>query len=256
MTHAYPVYTIEAECQDCYKCVRHCPVKAIRVRDGHAAVIPELCVACGKCVEVCPVKAKQVRNGTGRLRLLLSEPAPVYASLAPSWVSEFKNVTSGQLIRALKQLGFAGVSETALGAQLVSAQVARELDGGVTGLLLSSACPTAVDFVRKYLPHLAGCITPVGSPLMAHARMLRDRYGDGIRVVFIGPCIGKKNEADRNPKLLNLAVTYPELRQMFREASIHPERLAADPADRFVPEAAEEGAQYPVEGGMNDTIRC
>ena len=121
MTHAYPVYTIEAECQDCYKCVRHCPVKAIRVRDGHAAVIPELCVACGKCVEVCPVKAKQVRNGTGRLRLLLSEPAPVYASLAPSWVSEFKNVTSGQLIRALKQLGFAGVSETALGAQLVSA---------------------------------------------------------------------------------------------------------------------------------------
>ena len=75
MTHAYPVYTIEAECQDCYKCVRHCPVKAIRVRDGHAAVIPELCVACGKCVEVCPVKAKQVRNGTGRLRLLLSEPA-------------------------------------------------------------------------------------------------------------------------------------------------------------------------------------
>ena len=255
MTHAYPVYTIEAESQDCYKCVRHCPVKAIRVRDGHAAVIPELCVACGKCVEVCPVKAKQVRNGTGRLRLLLSEPAPVYASLAPSWVSEFKNVTSGQLIRALKQLGFAGVSETALGAQLVSAQVARELDGGVTGLLLSSACPTAVDFVRKYLPHLAGCITPVGSPLMAHARMLRDRYGDGIRVVFIGPCIGKKNEADRNPKLLNLAVTYPELRQMFREASIHPERLAADPADRFVPEAAEEGAQYPVEGGMNDTIR-
>ena len=129
MTHAYPVYTIEAECQDCYKCVRHCPVKAIRVRDGHAAVIPELCVACGKCVEVCPVKAKQVRNGTGRLRLLLSEPAPVYASLAPSWVSEFKNVTSGQLIRALKQLGFAGVSETALGAQLVSAQVARELVG-------------------------------------------------------------------------------------------------------------------------------
>lgn len=116
MNHTYPVYTIEAECQDCYKCVRHCPVKAIRVRDGHAAVLPELCVACGKCVEVCPVKAKQVRNDTGRLKRLLAEPAPVYASLAPSWVSEFKNVTPGQLIRALKLLGFAGVSETALGA--------------------------------------------------------------------------------------------------------------------------------------------
>ena len=72
MNHSYPVYTIEAECQDCYKCVRHCPVKAIQVRDGHATVLPELCIACGKCVEVCPVKAKQVRNDTGRLRLLLA----------------------------------------------------------------------------------------------------------------------------------------------------------------------------------------
>ncbi len=256
MNHSYPVYTIETECQDCYKCVRHCPVKAIRVRDGHAAVLPELCVACGKCVEVCPVKAKQVRNGTGRARLLLGEPTPVYASLAPSWVSEFKGIEAGKLIRALKLLGFAGVSETALGAQLVSAHVAKELDAGnVSGIVLSSACPTAADFVRKYLPHLAPAITRVASPLLAHCRLLRDRFGEEIRVIFIGPCIGKKNEADRNPELLNLALTYPELRQLLREAGILPERLSPEPADRFVPEPAEEGAQYPVEGGMNDTIR-
>ena len=255
MNHTYPVYTIEAECQDCYKCVRHCPVKAIRVRDGHAAVLPELCVACGKCVEVCPVKAKQVRNDTGRLKRLLAEPAPVYASLAPSWVSEFKNVTPGQLIRALKLLGFAGVSETALGAQLVSAQVAGELDGGNPGLLLSSACPTAVDYIRKYIPRLASNITPVGSPLMAHCRLLRDTFGNDIRVVFVGPCISKKNEADRNPALLNLAITYPELKQLLRENKIEPERLTPEEDDRFIPETAEEGAQYPVEGGMNDTIQ-
>ena len=154
MNHTYPVYTIEAECQDCYKCVRHCPVKAIQVRDGHAAVIPEMCVACGNCVEVCPVKAKQVRNGTGRARRLLAETVPVYVSLAPSWVSEFRGVSAAQLVRALKELGVAGVSETALGAQLVSAEIARELDGGSPGLLLSSACPTSVDFIRKYLPNL------------------------------------------------------------------------------------------------------
>ena len=152
MNHSYPVYTIEAECQDCYKCVRHCPVKAIRVRDGHAAVIPELCVACGKCVEVCPVKAKQVRNDTGRARLLLQDSSPVYASIAPSWVSEFRDLEPGKLIRALKLLGFAGVSETALGAQLVSARMAEALDAGTGGLLLSSACPTAGDFVRISLP--------------------------------------------------------------------------------------------------------
>ncbi len=254
MNHTYPVYTIEAECQDCYKCVRHCPVKAIQVRDGHAAVIPEMCVACGNCVEVCPVKAKQVRNGTGRARRLLAETVPVYVSLAPSWVSEFRGVSAAQLVRALKELGVAGVSETALGAQLVSAEIARELDGGSPGLLLSSACPTSVDFIRKYLPELAGRITPVASPLIAHCRLLRDTFGENIRTIFIGPCIAKKNESDRHPDLLNLALTYPELRQLFREEGIDPARVTPRAEDSFIPEAAEEGARYPIEGGMNDTI--
>ena len=254
MNHTYPVYTIEAECQDCYKCVRHCPVKAIQVRDGHAAVIPEMCVACGNCVEVCPVKAKQVRNGTGRARRLLAETVPVYVSLAPSWVSEFRGVSAAQLVRALKELGVAGVSETALGAQLVSAEIARELDGGSPGLLLSSACPTSVDFIRKYLPELAGRITPVASPLIAHCRLLRDTFGENIRTIFIGPCIAKKNESDRHPDLLNLALTYPELRQLFREEGIDPARVTPRAEVSFVPEAAEEGARYPIEGGMNDTI--
>ena len=254
MNHTYPVYTIEAECQDCYKCVRHCPVKAIQVRDGHAAVIPEMCVACGNCVEVCPVKAKQVRNGTGRARRLLAETVPVYVSLAPSWVSEFRGVSAAQLVRALKELGVAGVSETALGAQLVSAEIARELDGGSPGLLLSSACPTSVDFIRKYLPELAGRITPVASPLIAHCRLLRDTFSENIRTIFIGPCIAKKNESDRHPDLLNLALTYPELRQLFREEGIDPARVTPRAEDSFVPEAAEEGARYPIEGGMNDTI--
>ena len=254
MNHTYPVYTIEAECQDCYKCVRHCPVKAIQVRDGHAAVIPEMCVACGNCVEVCPVKAKQVRNGTGRARRLLADTVPVYVSLAPSWVSEFRGVSAAHLVRALKELGVAGVSETALGAQLVSAEIARELDGGSPGLLLSSACPTSVDFIRKYLPELAGRITPVASPLIAHCRLLRDTFGENIRTIFIGPCIAKKNESDRHPDLLNLALTYPELRQLFREEGIDPARVTPRAEDSFVPEAAEEGARYPIEGGMNDTI--
>ena len=254
MNHTYPVYTIEAECQDCYKCVRHCPVKAIQVRDGHAAVIPEMCVACGNCVEVCPVKAKQVRNGTGRARRLLAETVPVYVSLAPSWVSEFRGVSAAHLVRALKELGVAGVSETALGAQLVSAEIARELDGGSPGLLLSSVCPTSVDFIRKYLPELAGRITPVASPLIAHCRLLRDTFGENIRTIFIGPCIAKKNESDRHPDLLNLALTYPELRQLFREEGIDPARVTPRAEDSFVPEAAEEGARYPIEGGMNDTI--
>ena len=254
MEHSYPVFTIDAECQDCYKCVRHCPVKAIRVHHGHATVVPELCVACGRCVEVCPVRAKQVRNDTGRARLLLNEPAPVYVSLAPSWVNEFAELSSGQMIRALKLLGVTGVSETALGAQIVSGRMAAELESGAGGLMLSSACPSAADFICKYLPELADSLTQVGSPLMAHCRLLRDIYGADIKIAFIGPCISKKNEADRRPELLNLALTFLELKQLFRDAGIAPEKLIAEADDKFVPEEAEEGVRYPIEGGMNDTI--
>ncbi len=255
MNQTNPVYTVEAECQDCYKCVRHCPVKAIRVRDGHAQVIPEMCVACGKCVEVCPVKAKQVRNDLARLKVMLTEKIPVYASLAPSWVSEFADLPAGRMISALRKAGFTGVSETAIGAELVSAKVAAGLDKSKGGLLLSSACPTAVDFIRRYIPNLAPNITDVGSPLMSHCRFLRDTFGNEIRVVFIGPCIAKKNEADRNPDLLNLAITYPELKQLFREQGIDPAEMTPSADDRFVPRTANEGARYPVEGGMNDTIK-
>ena len=74
-----PVYTTENECQDCYKCVRHCPVKAIRIVGGKASVIPEACVACGECVKVCPAHAKKIRNDLARLRQLLESPARVYA---------------------------------------------------------------------------------------------------------------------------------------------------------------------------------
>lgn len=201
-----------------------------------------------------PSKRNRCATVPDGARRLLAETVPVYVSLAPSWVSEFRGVSAAQLVRALKELGVAGVSETALGAQLVSVEIARELDGGSPGLLLSSACPTSVDFIRKYLPELAGRITPVASPLIAHCRLLRDTFGENIRTIFIGPCIAKKNESDRHPDLLNLALTYPELRQLFREEGIDPARVTPRAEDSFVPEAAEEGARYPIEGGMNDTI--
>ncbi|MBO7089027.1 MAG: 4Fe-4S dicluster domain-containing protein, partial [Lentisphaeria bacterium] len=120
MNQGYPVFTADAECQDCFKCVRRCPVKAIKVEEGHASVMPELCIACGGCVEVCPVHAKKIRDDMTRARQLILGPDPVYVSLAPSWVSEFKGLPAKNMIAALKKLGFAGVGETAVGAQAVS----------------------------------------------------------------------------------------------------------------------------------------
>lgn len=255
MNHSYPIFTADAECQDCFKCVRHCPVKAIKVTGGHASVIPELCIACGRCVEACPVHAKKIRDDMGRARQLIAGDTPVYASLAPSWVNEFKGLPANRMIAALKRLGFAGVGETALGAQAVSAELARRLEGRESGVVISSACPVGVDFIRKYLPDFASAISPVFSPALTHARMLRETFGPEIKVVFIGPCIAKKNEADRHPELISLAMLYPRLRQWFVDSNIDPWRITPGPDDRFVPEAAAEGALYPIEGGMNDTIR-
>ena len=245
-----PVFTIENECQDCYKCVRHCPVKAIRIVNGKASVIPEACVACGACVKVCPAHAKKIRSDLARLKELLASGAKVYASVAPSYAGWFKGVTIGQLAAALEKLGFAGVSETAHGAESVSAHVARLLADTDEPLVISSACPAAVDMIRRYLPDYARYISPLPSPVRAHCGLLREKYGPDVKVVFFGPCAAKKNEADACPDVLALACVFPALEQLLVEKGIafgEEAELALGPA--------EEGRFYSVEGGMNDTLR-
>ena len=250
MSASSPVYTTENECQDCYKCVRHCPVKAIRIVNGKASVIPEACVACGECVKVCPAHAKKIRSDLARLKELLASGAPVYASVAPSFAGYFKGVTIGQIAAALKRAGFAGVSETAHGAESVSANVSKLLGETDSPLVISSACPAAVDMVRKYLPAYAEFISPLPSPVRAHCRLLKEKYGDSAKVVFFGPCAAKKNEADAHPDELSLAVIFPALEQFLEEMGItfgEEAELALGPA--------QEGRFYSVEGGMNDTLR-
>ncbi len=249
------VYTAENECQDCSKCVRYCPVKAIKVADGQARIVPEKCVACGTCVRVCPAGAKRVRDDLDRVKRLLQQSTRVFVSIAPSYVSEFPAIASTNMIAALRRLGFAGVSETALGAQEVSATVVRELNEGGARLLLSSACPAAVTYVQKYLPEFSDSIASVFSPLLAHCTMLRHHYGSDIAVVFIGPCGAKKNEGDRHPELLDAVITFTDLQAWFAEARIDPAVLVPGAEDCFVPESAQEGALYPIEGGMIDTLR-
>lgn len=256
MDRRHPVYTVTTECQDCNKCVRQCPVKAIRVRDGHAEVIPERCVACGHCVKVCPARAKRIRDDVGRARRLVDGPRPVWVSLAPSWVSELPDLSPPQMIAALQALGFAGAGETALGAQEVSAATAAHLQAHPDELWLSSACPAAVAFVSRYLPAYHGRITPLASPLMAHADLLRKAAGEEIAVVFIGPCVAKKLEADAHPDRVQLALTFRELAAWWDEAGVDPHSLPAAGTPGFFPRAAEEGALYPLVGGMGQTLRC
>lgn len=246
-----PVYTEPENCQDCYKCIRECPVKAIRIEDNKASIIAERCVYCGHCTQVCPTGAKKIRDGLTRAKLVMSKyPGKVYMSLAPSYISEFGDIPTGKLLNAIRQLGFAGISETALGAELVTAATERFLASAPDSVYLSSACPVVVDYIRKYAPALTSNITPILSPMLAHAKILRELYGDDIKVIFAGPCIGKKTEADVFGGLVEVAITFQDLRTWFEREGIDPHEVEPDGNDRFIPYNSGLGAVYPVEGGM------
>jgi iron only hydrogenase large subunit-like protein len=253
MNDLSPVFTIENECLDCYKCVRECPVKAIRIFNGHASVLSSRCIACGQCISICPQNAKKVRNDIPQLERLLDSGKKIYASLAPSWPVSF-SCHKEQLIKALKILGFAGVSETALGAQEVSIQTAGILKDRKRKLWISSACPAVVDYIRLYHPQFAEYIIPLASPAVTHGRMIKKEFGEDSRMVFIGPCAAKKNEADLFPDLMDIAVSFQDILKILSSRGIRLETEAGED-ESFNPCRAYEGALYPMEGGMNETLR-
>ena len=248
-----PVYTLINECHDCYKCVRECHVKAIKIEDGHASVIPDKCIACGACVKACPAGAKRVRTDIDKAKKLLLSKKDVYVSLAPSWSGVFE-MSEEKIISVLKRLGFKDVSETALGAEEVSIKTAELLNNAEKGLFISSACPVIVDFIRHYHPEFTNNITPIGSPAMTHAKMLKEKFGEDISIVFIGPCIGKKNESDHGG-LIDVALTFEELKRWINDDIGDISNVSADNKNKFVPHSAHEGALYPIDGGMNETIK-
>ena len=254
MDKIYPVYTLINECHDCYKCVRECSVKAIRIKDGHASVMDDKCIACGHCVEACPSNAKRIRYDINKAAALIKSGRKVIVSLAPSWRGVF-DIEAAKMVAVLKKLGFYAVSETALGAQEVSIKTADILNRADKGLFISSACPVIVDYVRLYRQDFIRNVVPLGSPALTHAQLLKRTYGNEIAVVFAGPCIAKKNESDRHPELIDAALTFEELKYWIKEQFIDIQQLEAGRENGFVPEGAYEGALYPIEGGMNDTIR-
>ena len=254
MDTMHPVYTMQAECQDCYKCIRRCPVKAITVHEGRAQVNSKRCISCGQCVLACPGKAKRVRQDISVVRGFMQSGKRVLVSLAPSWRGAF-DYRPRKMIAILKALGFDGVGETAVGAQQVSIKVAQLLNHARQGLNISSACPVIVDYVRRYKPEFASRIIPVASPALTHAKLLKNHYGDNCEVVFIGPCIGKKNEAYAHPDLLLAALTFDELKQWIHESGLNTDTINSTSDLSYVPELAYEGRLYPLDDGMNETIR-
>jgi len=252
-----PVHTVYEKCLDCYKCIRMCPVKAIKVVKGQAHIMHDRCICCGRCVTNCPTDAKRYRSDVETVKLLITGNRKVVVSLAPSYVSDLPGWTSETIIAALKKLGFFAVSETALGADFLSAEIARDLTQTKAGdkprLMISSACPAIVTYIKLYKPDIAPFISPHASPLLTHARFLHSHYGKETAVVFIGPCFAKKKESDLYENDIDAAITFQELAEWFEKERITPESVkneACVSADCvFQPRRSAKGAFFPIEGG-------
>ncbi len=242
-----PVYSVNAQCRDCYKCVRRCPVKAIRVENDHAVVSPEDCIYCGTCVATCPNHAKMVRDDLRTVRNLVAARKDVILSLAPSFASEFPGVDPARFVTAMRKLGFAHVRETAVGANIVSRRVAELMaQSRAHRLQISSACPVVVELIQRYYPRFSAYLTPVDSPVIAHCKALREEF-PSAPVVFAGPCVGKKYERDLQPELLHTALTFEELRRWMVLAGVEDTNKLPPAEDYKLP---GDGAYYPIEGGM------
>lgn len=242
------ITTNKARCRDCYRCVRVCPVKAIRVTGGQAAVVRERCISCGTCVRECPQGAKSVRRDAGIAATLIASERNVAASVAPSFAAAFEDWERARLPSALRRLGFRHVAETAVGAYHVAAATAEHAERAGGAGHLCSSCPAFVRYAQLYAPARAKRLAPVVSPMLAHARHIRTRLGEEWAVVFIGPCIAKKNEADGSAgeNRVDCALTFAELREWLAEARID---LAGCEESRFDESPAGAARLFPLEGG-------
>ena len=207
-----------AKCKDCFKCLRECPVKAIRYENHQAKIIDSRCILCGKCTLVCPQNAKQVHSEAEDVLALLARGKKVVASLAPSFVSSFGVQDFDVMAEALSELGFAETEETAIGAKAVTEEYARLLKTGEFRNFISSACPAVNRMIQLYYPSALKYLAPVPSPMVAHARMIKKRDPDAA-IVFIGPCIAKKREAAESG-IIDGVLTFEELNALFERKNI------------------------------------
>lgn len=208
----------KANCTNCYKCIRHCPVKAIRFSGGQAHIIPDACIYCGECFVTCPQNAKWIYSEVERVKQFLKNDEEVYVSMAPSFAAYFHAGIQAMQI-SMHLLGFAGCEETAEGAQMVKTEYEQLLEEGDRDVLISSCCHSVNLLIQKYYPDLMEYLAPVVSPMYAHCKRLKEAH-PGCKTVFIGPCISKKDEAERYPEAVDAVLTFNELQDWLNEKNV------------------------------------
>lgn len=236
----------KSNCKNCYKCIRHCPVKSIRFSGNQAHIIGNECILCGQCFVVCPQNAKEITDETEKAKVLIQSGDPVYVSLAPSFIANYEGAGINGMRKALLKLGFKDVEETAVGATIVKTEYERILKEESRDVLISSCCHSVNLLIQKYYSKLLPCLADVMSPMQAHAMDIKKRV-KGAKVVFVGPCVAKKDEADYYGDIVDAVLTYEELTRWLKEKNIAIEKDLDDYEE-------SRARFFPTTGGILKTM--
>ena len=236
----------KSNCKNCYKCIRHCPVKAIRFSANQAHIINDECILCGNCFVVCPQNAKEVVDETEKAKVLLQTGDPVVVSLAPSFIANYPGVGIESMRRALKKLGFYDVEETAIGATIVKNEYERMIREESRDIIISSCCHSINLLIQKYFPAELQYLADVMSPMQAHCADVKRRI-PGVKTVFVGPCVAKKDEAEYYEGIVDAVLTFDELTAWLKE-----ERVELEQELDNTPES--RARFFPTTGGVLKTM--
>ena len=239
----------KANCKNCYKCVRHCPVKAIKIKNEQAEIVEDRCIACGQCLVICPQNARNIEGDLIRVKKAINDNKRVLVSLAPSFAATFSYCNEKKLVGGLKKLGFSSVEETAVGADIVTSLYKEYMEKNSNGNLITTCCPATNYLVEKYYPSLIKYMFPFVSPMIVHGKLLKQLYGEDSFVVFIGPCIAKKFEANdkRNDGFIDAVLSFEELAEWFQCENID---LNLVQGQEFNKLSSQGGKSYPIQGGI------
>jgi len=236
----------KSNCKNCYKCIRHCPVKAIKFSGNQAQVLGNECILCGQCFVVCPQNAREIVQETEKVKVLLQSGAPVVVSLAPSFVANYDGVGIDAMREALKQLGFADVEETAIGATMVKNEYERMLREEHRDIIITSCCHSINLLIQKYFPSCLEYLADVMSPMQAHCQDIKKRIPNA-KTVFVGPCLSKKDEAEHYSGIVDAVLTFEELTNWLQEEQIELKKeMDVTPASR--------ARFFPTTGGVLRTM--
>ncbi|MBN2803300.1 MAG: 4Fe-4S binding protein [Deltaproteobacteria bacterium] len=243
------VRTAKEKCRVCYTCVRECPAKAIRIFDGQAEIIADRCIACGNCVKVCSQNAKQIVDSSECINEILNSSKKVAACIAPSFPADFSDVEPEILVGMLSKLGFDYITEVSFGADLVAYKYKELIENSHGEKFIATTCPAIVAYIERYQVDAFKNLAPIVSPMIAHAKVLKQEYGEEVKLVFIGPCIAKKMEAASHnlSGYIDCAITFKELKQLFEDKDITAQNSFKK---NFDPPYPGLGSLFPLNGGM------